>query len=119
MGGARCLVAPELFEAVVDILREQRPDLDKRHIVVSEEFEDTVKQVVERSRLAVPRPKRGSFKMKGRTEVDVPASSTANVSPPSRLADGLPDFVLVKRTFIHVPVPSSMRSASSAHPATA
>jgi len=58
----------------IDSLQDMR--LDKRHIVVSERLEETVKQVVENARKATPRRKRGNFKMKERSEVELPLNNT-------------------------------------------
>ena len=83
-------------------------------MVVDAELEEQVHKAIADSSQAVSRRERGSFKLKGRTTLQVTASqsSEAALPAPATLAS------LVKRTFIEVQTPSSMRSESSARPFT-
>jgi len=112
--GAKCFVSPNMFEAVVQALREQGIKTGKRHVIVSTELEDIVKHVVEVGRQSVSRRERGSFKMKVRSEVDVTLGAKLHQSS----GVGANPFVLIKRTFIDVKLPNSMRSDSSQRPVT-
>merc|ERR1712045_774915 len=101
--GAKCFVPPNLFEAVVQALTEKDVETHKRHVIVTEDIEDTVKATVDKFCQSVSRRERGSFKMKNRAEIDVPVDTGMHQASPSEY----PDFVLIKRTFIHVQLPSS------------
>lgn len=101
-------------------------------------MEDLVKQVVETRRQAMTRRERGSFKLKSETQVELgvgslvsspsgAASSSDQLSPAA--ANSVQPLIppaasfgdtssLVKRTFIHVQIPSGLRSLSSVSPAT-
>ena len=57
--GVKCLVSVEEFRACIASTEVEQ--LDRRHVVVSEELEDIVKQVIEDRRKATLRYKRGSF----------------------------------------------------------
>eukprot|EP00929_Paragymnodinium_shiwhaense_P027726 TRINITY_DN16208_c0_g1_i1.p1 TRINITY_DN16208_c0_g1~~TRINITY_DN16208_c0_g1_i1.p1 ORF type:complete len:518 (+),score=66.78 TRINITY_DN16208_c0_g1_i1:89-1642(+) len=114
--GAKCVMRPEHVKAVLQDVCERGEVLDRRHVVVSADLEDIVKDVIEEARQSVSRKERGSFKLKGRTEVDVSTSSGSCTSSFASSLDA--GFVLVKRTFIHVQLPSSVRSVSSVRPAT-
>eukprot|EP00419_Tripos_fusus_P058270 CAMPEP_0172928714 /NCGR_PEP_ID=MMETSP1075-20121228/218115_1 /TAXON_ID=2916 /ORGANISM="Ceratium fusus, Strain PA161109" /LENGTH=596 /DNA_ID=CAMNT_0013790001 /DNA_START=97 /DNA_END=1886 /DNA_ORIENTATION=- len=112
--GAKCFVPPKLFEAVVQALTEKDVETHKRHVIVTGDIEHTVKAVVDQFRQSVSRRERGSFKLKSRAEIHVAMDTGIHQSSPSEY----PDFVLIKRNFKHVQLPTSMRSASSVLPAT-
>lgn len=59
--GAKCFVPPNLFEAVVRALSEKHVETHKRHVIVTEDIEDTVKVVVDKFRQSVSRRDRGIF----------------------------------------------------------
>lgn len=133
--GAKVFVQPELYEAVVRELEGQ--DLKPRHVIVAEEFERCVDAAIrslpskEQSRpkgekigLRVPFPTPG---VRG----NHPASSASAVAASSfpreqdtldsdSEQDGSGDNIIyqVCRTFIHVPLPSSMQSKPSTGPKT-
>eukprot|EP00415_Alexandrium_ostenfeldii_P000521 UN0521 len=90
--------------------------LKTSHIVVSADLEDKVMAVVNVAREAATRRERGSCKVQDRTECLVD-DQEAHQLPGSPAAGTIPRYE-VKRTFIHVPIPSSMRSSLSAKPAT-
>lgn len=125
LSGAKCFVAPELYEIAIQTLHERGFVLDKRHVIASADMENVVRQVIETGRKSVTRKEHGSFKMKSRAMVDIqiadPASSSS--SPSSQVAPCSTVLVdapvsLISRTFIHIPLPSSMRSLSSLRPAS-
>jgi len=115
--GAKCFAPPSLFPGVVQALHDGKIELDRRHVVVAQEIEGVVKRAIENGQQLTTRRERGSFKMKARTEINLPSEHDAQQPEQQDLV--CPPLQLVKRTFIHVPVPSSMRSASSEHPRTA
>jgi len=88
--------------------------LKNKNVIVTEDIEDAVKVVLDKFRLSVSRRERGSFKLKNRAKLDVPVDTGMHQVLPSEYSD----FVLIKRTFIHAQLPSSMQSASSVVPAT-
>jgi len=111
---AKIFVNANVFELVVQHLVQNGWDLKARHVVVASDLLHRVLAVVERARVETPRRVRGSFKIKSQTEVNVhiPEADDCNDVEERGI------LYIVKRTFVHVPFPSSMRSASSVHPAT-
>jgi hypothetical protein len=116
--GAKIFVDPQAFQAVVQHLEEEGWELKKSHVIVAKDFENKVRAVVEAARDATARREHGNCKVKSHTELSIPLShemtSETSTLPP---ACDMPAFIL-KRTFVHVPIPSSMWSSSSVHPAT-
>jgi Flp pilus assembly protein TadD len=111
--GAKCFVTPQFFDIVENALIERGLELDKRHVIIDADMEHLLHQVVERNRQATPRSERGSFKLKGKSMADVNVATTSSSSPSSPSSSWM-----VHRTFIHIPIPSSLLSACSLAPAT-
>jgi hypothetical protein len=120
--GAHAFFEPDVLNIVLQELERLGFELSKRHVVVPTDMEDSVRQHVESGRQSTSRQKRGSFKMKGRSEVtvDVPSPQSASDTASSSTSDTHlgPPCVLIKRTFIQVPVPSSLHSMTTLTPAT-
>lgn len=104
--GAKSFVVPHFFEIVEKYLQDRSIELSRRHVIVEESMEQAVRQVLEVQRQSIRRQDRGSFKLKSKMHVDV------------AIAQSLTMASLVKRTFIHIDIPSSMRSVSSIRPNT-
>jgi len=117
--GAKIFVAPEDFQAVVQHLSEGSWRLKGSHVVVAAALEEQVRAVVERARATTSKRERGrgSCTVKDRIEVDVHLSHYGVPETAATAASSTP--FLVKRTFVHIPIPNSMRSGSSFHPASA
>jgi len=116
--GAKIFVAPDIYEAVKQHLDKGGSKLTTSHVVVAADLEDKVRTVVDTARQAATRRERGSCKLKFHAELTIfqsreEVSQTLAEEPLGRVVD-----VLVNRTFVHIPIPSSMRSASSIYPAT-
>ena len=131
---AKVFVQPDIFNLVVRRLQDSGWDLKARHVVVTSDLVQCVIGIVDRARENTPRGKRTSSKLlKRQMEVNIPqaapspaaAAAAAATAPAPATCDRLDDSsdrevpYIVKRTLVHVPLPSSMRSASSAHPASA
>eukprot|EP00933_Yihiella_yeosuensis_P004815 TRINITY_DN10920_c2_g2_i1.p1 TRINITY_DN10920_c2_g2~~TRINITY_DN10920_c2_g2_i1.p1 ORF type:complete len:594 (+),score=114.22 TRINITY_DN10920_c2_g2_i1:70-1851(+) len=122
--GAKCFVAPHLFENTEKEMSKLCMDLNKRHVVIEADMENVILEVVERRKQSTTVRERGSFKLKGSTKVDVDvggdgersSSSSSSSSSPSSSTISLASYV--KRTFIEVPISSSLRSLSSVTPRT-
>ena len=123
-GGAKWIGQQLLLEVVNEGLRAQSPPIqvEKRHLVVAESMEHRVKEIVEFAKASKTRNERHSFRLKSQVAVQLlssshPSSSVEAQQPAQTSPTPFPS--LVRRTFVHIPLPSSMRSVSSWHPATA
>mmetsp|Transcript_55096 Transcript_55096/g.98305 ORF Transcript_55096/g.98305 Transcript_55096/m.98305 type:complete len:679 (+) Transcript_55096:45-2081(+) len=134
--GARIFVGPGIFHAALDAIAREGWDLQKRHVVVAQEFEDVVMLAIAKL------PSRAQVRLKGRQTAATlhGAAETAagssqgdqNQEPAGTSGDAEPQHArtqrndtqddeqveemyprLVKRTFIHIPVESSMCSGPS------
>lgn len=112
--GAKCFLAPHVFHAAIATISEQGIAMGKRHVVVDADMEPVVKDVLDTAQRQLSRRERGSFKMKGRAEFNVPVDAETEETLESRSDP----CIVVKRTFIHVQLPNSMRSDSSVRPTT-
>ena len=111
--GAKCLVPANIFKLVEEDLQRRGVTLSKRHVVVDAALEAVVAKVINDHSEALTRRERGSFKLKGRSSMEV------DMEPPSTPSSSGSEKLPVKRTFIQVQIPSSMYSLSSEHPHTA
>lgn len=104
---------PELFQLVKDHLSREVRTFKASHVIVEAGFEDTVRAAIERARIEHTKRERGTSKVAERTmvRVDLPDSESMDETP---LSQSPP----VKRTFIHIPVPSSLLSSLSTHAQT-
>lgn len=109
--GAKIFVPPEAFLQVTRHLEMQGLKLKTSHVVISADLEDKLMAVVEAAREVATRRERGSCKVKSRMELSVKDEDHV------RSGATVPHYE-VKRTFIHVPIPSSMHSTLSIQPST-
>lgn len=142
--GAKIFVPPEIYLGVVRFLewqwrQGQGQELKSSHIVVYAEWESKVRHVVDAARAAAKREERGSSKLKDRKQLslmttrgevsdEATAGSAASVGRATDLVDDhVDDEDIFKalltatkftRTFVHIPIPSSMHSALSTLPNT-
>jgi len=112
--GAKIFVPPEAFVTVERYFKMQGLQLKTSHIVVSADMERKVMAVVEAAREAATRRESGSCKVTKRMEVSV---EEANESPQPTTIEAALRYE-VKRTFVHVPIPSSLCSTLSTAPIT-
>lgn len=115
--GAKVFVKPdEAFGEVVRYLQQEQWDLQSRHVVVRSEHVNLVIDVVKRAAKATLRRERGNSgcKVKSQTEMSVPIPSWHSQDLPE---DGIQNYI-VKRTFVCVPMSSSMYSELSTHAVT-
>jgi len=111
--GAKIFVAPEVYLTVVQHLEEQGRELKTSHVVVARDLEEKILSVVEAARAsATKRERGGSCHVKVRDELNASTMATGSAE------DGNMPLYFVKKTFVHVPIPSSMRTESSFHPAS-
>jgi len=115
--GAKIFVAPEVFTTIVQYFEDEGWELKTSHVIVAKGLEEKVRDVVETARAAVTKRERGSCKIKDRTELSVPIDHDDVSQASATLSEDVPVYV-VKRTFVHIPIPSSISSASSFHPRT-
>lgn len=109
--GAKIFVSPKAYDLVVGQMSSM--ELKTSHVIVADYLEEKVTAVVEAARAVATRAQRGSCKLKDRVELIMPATQdSASPTPMDDLA------YIVKRTFIEITIPSSMRSASSVRPFT-
>lgn len=107
-GGAKVFVSPDLFEAVAEAVRDK--DLKPWHVIVSDEFLALVEETVAALR------SRDQVREKSRKSLEVPAvCHTCDASVQHDSQYGLVNIdadipFLISRTFIHIKVPSSLRS---------
>jgi len=112
--GAYIFVQPDEHSAVLEYISEQEVQLGPSHVLVSEAVEDVVTQCV------ASLPRKHKLLVKNRLMI---SSARANAS--SDIPGGgsgcaeLSDVpVVLQRTFIHFPIPSSLRSTPSGGPRT-
>lgn len=140
--GAKIFVRPEHYDPVVEQLRVDNWDLKKYHVVVSEEHEATVmravaslpskEQIRRKDRVALAVPNSPSQEAAGSANDDAGVESLESddggSAPVVEALDSEGDedpsmgslpVVLVQRTFIHVPLPSSIYSGPSSGQKTA
>jgi len=115
--GAKMSVAPEVFGAVVQYLENELWELKTSYVIVAKDLEEKVRAVVKTAREVATRREHGNCKVKSHTELSIPLSHEVAAETSTSPGYNMPAFI-VKRTFVHVPIPSSMCSAPSAHPAT-
>lgn len=144
--GAKMFVGPEKVGLVLDELKAQKWELKPWHVVVEADKEDLVRTVLEKAVKTVPKKERGMCKVKrrhvlalhdlalhdDRSSPNVLSEKSTAWMPASffvhycrerdctHAAHSLPvrPPMLVKRTFIHVKVPTSLHDGSSSKPAT-
>jgi len=127
--GAKIFVAPEVYLTVLQHLEEQGWELESSYVVVARDLEAKIRSVVEAARAsATKRERGGSCHVKARYELNASAMATGSAEDSSPGSSASPDspaspdnmpFYLVKNTFVHVPIPTSMRTDSSFHAASA
>jgi len=114
--GAHIFVRPEDFCKAMDAIDREGWTLQRRHVVVANEFEDLVMEVVKKI------PSRQQVRLKSRTAATLcPANEEPNAEKASENAQESFELFLqfcVKRTFIHVPCGSSIYSGPSGGPRT-
>lgn len=119
--GAKIFVAPELFEGVVEYLRfhDWTGKLKSSHVIVSSEIECKVMDVLEAARVSATKQERGTSKLKDRSELNIDPASLPHSHASSKQVESPPDvFFVVARTFVHIPIASSMYSTPSIHATT-
>eukprot|EP00933_Yihiella_yeosuensis_P081228 TRINITY_DN94791_c0_g1_i1.p1 TRINITY_DN94791_c0_g1~~TRINITY_DN94791_c0_g1_i1.p1 ORF type:complete len:678 (-),score=97.93 TRINITY_DN94791_c0_g1_i1:405-2213(-) len=117
--GAHIFVSPGTWHAALDAISREDWNLKKRHVIVAEEFEDTVKQAVAHI------PSRDQVRLKcreatGAEEGVAPEQAASSqrgkdAKPQNASKEDqeiFPDLV-VKRTFLYVPIESSIYSGPS------
>jgi len=113
--GAKIFVRPELFEPIAKYLAHQGYELKSSHVITELAMEEKVREVLNEARACQPKRERGTAKVTERLQ--------AHIANPSFGADHdsakLDWNSFVKRTFIHVPIPSSLLSTLSACACTA
>jgi len=114
--GAKIFVPPEAFIQITRHLELQGLQLKTSHVVVSVDLEKKVMAVVEAARNVATRRERGSCKVENRMELNI-ADEEVHKLPALSVAGAIPRYE-VRRTFIHVPIPSSMHSSLSVKPST-
>lgn len=113
--GAKIFVRPEVFEVVASHLTREGYSLKSSHVVVELALEQKVRTVLDVARARHSKRERGSAKVTQRIEAHIDTSCPDDVQ-----FSGEVDWSsMVKRTFINVPIPSSMFSGLSAHARTA
>jgi len=98
-GGAKVLVSPSKLEALKIAIRLANISLKKHHVLVSPEIEDVVTSLVQ----TLPRCEKVRRRGKAKKIPIKFAMAAGELSVP----------VVRKGTFLHVEVPSSLRSESS------
>ncbi|CAE8587396.1 unnamed protein product [Polarella glacialis] len=96
---AKVFVPPEMFEASMEAIRIAEWMLEARHVLVTPELEDTVKNVVKQALRNTDK-----VKFKGRHRVPLAFAEASLLSDQE---------IMVSRTFINVKIPSSLRSEST------
>lgn len=122
-GGAHLFVLPDLVPIALAAISQQGLTLNRRHVIVDQESEAQVMRAVKSL------PSRAQVRRKNREAVQLP--------PPDPQSEGCVDvseaddveavifdkrdwikLIVVKRTFIHVPIPASIYSGPSGGPKT-
>jgi hypothetical protein len=127
--GAKIFVRPELFQLVTDHLSREATPLKTSHVIVEASLENHVRAAILAARVNHTKRERGTAKVAERTTAQVVLSDltgidehaltqipTANDLYEQTESPMLHEYV--KRTFIHVPVPSSLLSSLSTHAQT-
>lgn len=133
--GAHIFVKSKDYHPVCDAIVREGWQLQRRHVVVTREFEDVVIAAVKElaSKLQVRLKRRTSSTVSslsvgssafGAAHVDLHASYCAEQQMESgsenEKSGRAPEFIyVVKRTFIHIPVPASLYSGPSSGQKTA
>merc|ERR1711924_15089 len=103
--GAKAFIYPSQYEAAMEAIKLFSLEgfkLHSRHVLVSPELEDTVKNIIKSNKAL----KAQKVKVKNRAGQKIPLGFASRVAEES-----LP--VVIRSTFINIDVPSSLRSASS------
>lgn len=111
-----------MFELILVTVREEALDLKPRHVIVSDEFNDALQEAIGSLRGGdrVKQKQRSPFIITATEHATAPAERSDDVSGggPAEEARNVFPYI-VKRTFIHIPVASSLCSGPSSSPKTA
>eukprot|EP00928_Gymnodinium_smaydae_P039881 TRINITY_DN27152_c0_g2_i1.p1 TRINITY_DN27152_c0_g2~~TRINITY_DN27152_c0_g2_i1.p1 ORF type:complete len:624 (-),score=95.57 TRINITY_DN27152_c0_g2_i1:205-2076(-) len=140
--GAHFVGDPDLLETLRAELPKQEDNLPfkdvnqlrSRFVITEKRRQESVEKIIDAARTAVGRKEKGSFKKKHAHTLTASSPSfshqqdlqagfqpgfLASTSSSSDQQNRQPgDVSIVSRTFIDIPVPTSLRSMSSAHPKT-
>jgi len=109
--GAKMFVPPELCEVTLEAVRLQGIQLKPRHVLVHADLEDLVMNAVSASK------GHASSRCKGREKVRCKARKVVPLGT-AEASLQMEHSLVVRRTFLHVKIPSELRSTPTSGPVT-
>jgi len=116
--GAKLFVPSETYAAVTEGLHGNGVQMFCSTVIVLQEWEDELLEVIERHARSQPRSAKGSFKLRTATAIEFQMSGgtqEGHTQQEDRHTDPNDFEILVRKTFIHVQLPSSLVGSELGH----